>query len=170
MLARLLSCCGGFLLAVLWFDLMFDVQVLRYTAGGPLPEPVLASIAGYYRRVTADAYPMNRAVGLVMLIAIGGSIWQLRRAHRRGLALASLLLVAGPVALAALRVFPNAVQLGARTDTLVRQSELARTICTDHLWCVAAIAVFTVIQVLADPGFISRRARAPSTSIPGFNS
>ena len=36
---------AGFLLAVLWFDLMFDVQALR-TPGPELPEPVLASIAG----------------------------------------------------------------------------------------------------------------------------
>ena len=156
MLARLLSLCGGFLLAVLWFDLMFDVQVLRFRAlGGPLPEAVLASIAGYYRRVTTDAYPMNRAVGLVMLIAIGGSAWQIRRARRSGLAVANLLLVTAPVALAALRVFPNAVQLGARADTLARQSELARVICTDHLWCLAAIALFTAAQVLG--AFAARR-------------
>ena len=42
---------AGFLLAVLWFDLMFDVQAARQP-GGDLPEEVLASIAGYYRRVT----------------------------------------------------------------------------------------------------------------------
>ena len=49
---RVLAACGGFLLAVLWFDLMFDVQVLRHGSAAVLPEPVLASIAGYYRRVT----------------------------------------------------------------------------------------------------------------------
>lgn len=148
MLARLLSLCGGFLLAVLWFDLMFDIQVLRFpNSTAPLPEPVLASIAGYYRRVTTDAYPMNRAVGVVMLTAIAGSIWRVRRARRRTLAVLALLLVAAPVALAALRVFPNAMQLGTRADTLARQSELARVICTDHLWCLVAIVLFTAIQV-----------------------
>ena len=45
---------AGFLLAVLWFDLMFDVQVSA-TPAGELPEQVLASIAGYYRRVTTTA-------------------------------------------------------------------------------------------------------------------
>jgi hypothetical protein len=42
---------AGFLLAVLWFDLMFDVQVMGHREGD-LPEEVLASIASYYRRVT----------------------------------------------------------------------------------------------------------------------
>ena len=52
---------AGFLLAVLWFDLMFDVQVLRVRPD-EIPEPVLASIAAYYRRVTTAARPMNRLV------------------------------------------------------------------------------------------------------------
>ena len=52
---------AGFLLAVLWFDLMFDVQALPHR-GHELPEHTLASIAGYYRRVTTTARPMNRLV------------------------------------------------------------------------------------------------------------
>jgi len=54
---------AGFLVAVLWFDLMFDVQV-RKDVGSKLPPEVLASISAYYRRVTTDAYPMNRLVAL----------------------------------------------------------------------------------------------------------
>jgi hypothetical protein len=42
----LVTAGSGFLLAVLWFDLMFDVQVLRRRErGGEVPEEVLASIA-----------------------------------------------------------------------------------------------------------------------------
>ena len=44
---------AGFLLAVLWFDLMFDVQTRR-SAANVLPTEVLASISAYYRRVTTD--------------------------------------------------------------------------------------------------------------------
>src|ERR1043166_2149382 len=47
----ILAACGGFLLAVLWMDLMFDVQVLPHRTP-ELPEPVVSSIAAYYRRVT----------------------------------------------------------------------------------------------------------------------
>jgi len=56
---------AGFLLAVLWFDLMFDVQALR-AGDAVLPEEVLASIAGYYRRVTRQAQRMNKLVAAVM--------------------------------------------------------------------------------------------------------
>ena len=65
-MTRLLSLCGGFLLAVLWFDLMFDTQVLG-APPGDLPEEILASIAAYYARVTTAAVPMNRLIGVVML-------------------------------------------------------------------------------------------------------
>lgn len=60
---------AGFLLAVLWFDLMFDVQTRKH-AGDLLPPEVLASISAYYRRVTTDAYPMNRLVALVMVLTL----------------------------------------------------------------------------------------------------
>jgi hypothetical protein len=40
---------AGFLLAVLWFDLMFDVQTRKH-ASDSLPPEVLASITSYYRR------------------------------------------------------------------------------------------------------------------------
>src|SRR2546421_3844227 len=67
---------AGFLLAVLWFDLMFDVQALRRRAGD-LPEDVLASTAAYYRRVTTAARPMNRLGAAPMLGAIVAIVVQL---------------------------------------------------------------------------------------------
>jgi len=70
-MSALPTLCGGFLLAVLWMDLMFDVQVLRYKGeNSELPEEVLRSIAAYYRRVTTEARPMGYAIVLVMLVVI----------------------------------------------------------------------------------------------------
>ena len=145
----LLAACGGFLLAVLWMDLMFDVQVLRHGRGpAPLPEPVLASIAGYYRRVTTDAGPMRHAIALVMLAAIAASLVQLARGGEPlGLRLLELACIAAPVALAARRVLPSAIRLGTRGDPVETQSALARAICRDHLLCLSAIAGFVALQI-----------------------
>lgn len=147
----LLAACGGFLLAVVWMDLLFDVQVLRYRRrGAELPEPVLASIAAYYRRVTTTARPMGHLVGAVMALALVTLLAQLVLDEgRRGLAAGSLLLCGGPVALAFLRTYPNAVRLGARTDDAPRQRRLARAICRDHLLCLAGIAAFLALQLAA---------------------
>jgi hypothetical protein len=58
---------AAFLVAVLWFDLMFDVQALK---AGPVSPQALASIGGYYRRVTTEATPMNRLITAVMLLTL----------------------------------------------------------------------------------------------------
>jgi hypothetical protein len=137
---------AGFLLAVLWFDLMFDVQLLG--TGADVPESVLASISGYYKRVTTDARPMNRLVAAVMLGTIASVVTEIVRAHGpRWAPWASLVLVVSAVALAGARTVPNAVRLGARRQPLPDQSALARSILRHHLAGLIAIAALLVIQL-----------------------
>ena len=147
----ILAACGGFLLAVLWMDLMFDVQVRPYRGqAGELPEPVLASIAGYYRRVTTTARPMNHLIGLVMGVAVVTLVLQpFAGDMARWVAFTSLALAVPPIVRAGARVFPTAVRLGARSDTALEQSDLARAICRDHLLCLAGIAGFIALQLYA---------------------
>jgi hypothetical protein len=152
MASLILAACGGFLLAVLWMDLIFDVQVLRHRDGANLPEPVLASIAAYYRRVTTSARPMGHLVGAVMAIALVTLAVELAAGGRaRWIPLASLVLGGGPIALAALRVVPNAVRLATRSDSAEQQSALARAICRDHLVCLAGVLAFEALQLFAAP-------------------
>jgi hypothetical protein len=138
---------AGFLLAVLWFDLMFDVQVLGHH-GRELPENVLASNAKYYSRVTTGARPMNRLIAAVMLGTIAAIVVQIGRAQEpRWVAWASLVLAAAPILLAATHTVPSAIRLGTRTDATDRQSELARSVFREHLLCAAAIAALLVLQL-----------------------
>lgn len=149
-MTALLTLGGGFLLAVVWMDLMFDVQALRGPAREPLPEPALASIAAYYRRVTTDARPMNLLIGVVMIATVLGSVASLLRGSAPlPWRVAALLLAVVPIVLAQRRVFPNAVRLGARSDTPERQSELARKVARDHVACFAAMLAFVAIQLCA---------------------
>src|SRR5215510_4184832 len=84
---------AAFLLAVLWFDLMFDVQSRKHP-GNPLPADVLASISAFYRRVTTDAYLMNRLVALVMLLTIAAIVAEVvTGAHPWWIGWVSLILV-----------------------------------------------------------------------------
>jgi hypothetical protein len=147
--APFIAAGAGFLLAVLWFDLMFDVQIVRHRRG-QVPEEVLASIAGYYRRVTTTARPMNRLVGAVMLATLGAIIAQIARGDRpHWVGWVSLLLAGGPILLAALRTVPSARRLGRRSDRSGQQAELARTLWRDHLACAAGILALLVIQLSA---------------------
>jgi L-asparagine transporter-like permease len=148
-MSALATAGAGFLLAVLWMDLMFDVQVLRHRGEAPaLPEPVLASIAGYYRRVTTEAGWMSHAIAAAMAATIGALVAEwLRGARPAWVSAVCLALAAAPVALAGLRVFPNAVRLGARRDATEEQSRLARAIYRDHLVCLVAIGGLTLLRV-----------------------
>ena len=138
---------AGFLLAVLWFDLMFDVQVARQR-GSELPEEVLASIADYYRRVTTAARPMNRLIALVMVATLVAIVVQLARDDAPPwVSIASLVLAGSAIVLAAAHTVPSAVRLGGREDRADVQSRLARAIFRDHALCAAAIAALLTIQL-----------------------
>jgi len=138
---------GGFLLAVLWFDLMFDVQVLA-DRRGELPEETLASIAGYYRRVTTAARPMNRLIALAMLATLAAIVVEIARGDGAAwVPWASLALALPPIALAGTHTVPNAVRLGTRRDSISRQSAFARSIYRDHVLCAACIAALLALQL-----------------------
>jgi hypothetical protein len=138
---------AGFLLCVLWFDLMFDVQALRAPAR-ELPEAVLASIAPYYARVTTAARPMNRLIPFAMACTLGAIVVEIVRADPAPVvAWASLALAAGPIVLAGAVTVPSAVRLGTRVDPIRRQSELARSVGRQHLLCLAGIAAVLVLQI-----------------------
>jgi hypothetical protein len=146
----LVTAGGGFLLAVLWFDLMFDVQVLRHR-DSEVPQPVLASIAAYYRRVTVEARPMSRLVALVMVGTIAATGAEISRGDMSKVsAWASFVLALSAVGLAMLHTFPSAVRLATGKDEPGEaQSRLARSICRDHLLCLAAIGLLLAIQLRA---------------------
>lgn len=141
------SAGAGFLLAVLWFDLMFDIQVIAHR-GPELPEDVLASIASYYHRATTTARPMNRLIALVMLATLAAIVVEIVNGAGQAWApWASLALAIPPIALAGTRTVPSAVTLGTRRDPVADQSTLARSIYHQHMFCVIAIAALLVLQL-----------------------
>jgi ER membrane protein SH3 len=139
---------AGFLLAVLWFDLMFDVQVVAHRREEQLPDAVLASIAGYYARVTTAARPMNRLIATVMLATLVAIVVEITSGETEAwIGWASLILAITPIALAGARVVPHAVRLGTRRDTSEQQTALARSIFREHALCWVSIAGLLVVQL-----------------------
>jgi hypothetical protein len=140
------AACAGFLIAVLWMDLMFDSQVLRHRGRDVLPEAVLASISGYYRRATTTSRPMSYLIAVVMAILLGAlAVRSLTGDDPLWLIATSVVLAGFPIALAMARTVRSAVRLGARTDDLAEQSRLARAVCVDHLVCLACLSGFLVV-------------------------
>jgi hypothetical protein len=140
---------AAFLIAVLWFDLMFDVQTRKH-GGDTLPTELLASISAYYRRVAIEAWPMNRLIAVVMLLTILTIIAELvRNADHWWIGWISLVAAASAIGLARVRTIPNAVRLGRAAVSPDRQSRLARAIYRDHIYCIAAMTVVLGLQLSA---------------------
>ena len=145
------AACAGFLLAVLWMDLIFDSQVLRHRGGKDLPESVLASIAGYYHRATTTSRPMSYLIAAVMAVLLAALAF--RWFERPGWLLGAATVLAGaPILLAAVRTVPNAKRLGSRVDGHAEQSRLARAICVDHLCCLTFMSAFFAMWIVANLG------------------
>jgi hypothetical protein len=145
-----IAAATAFLVAVLWFDLMFDVQVLRHRHEPLVPEEVVESIAAYYRRVTTDAAPMSRLISLDMATLLGLLVWQAVRGGTAGwVSVASFVLAASAIGLALGRVVPAAIRLGAGGDQHEFRSNLARSILRDHVAFLVVMVSLLVLQLAA---------------------
>jgi hypothetical protein len=140
---------AAFLICVLWFDLMFDVQT-RNHEGDALPTEVLASISSYYRRVTIEAYPMNRLIAVVMVLTVLAIITEIiKNTDHWSIGWISLAAAVSAIGLARTRTIPNAARLGRAKGSVEDQTTLARAVYRDHLFCIAAIATVLVLQLTA---------------------
>lgn len=136
---------AGFLLAVLWMDLMFDVQVRGAVDG---PDTGLASIQAYYARVTTAARPMNRLIGAAMLATLAAIVVEIAQGTGPAwLPWLSLGLAGTAVGLAAARTVPAAMRLGAGSESRETNLALARAVLGQHLYCFAAVACLLAIQL-----------------------
>lgn len=145
-----ITAATGFLVAVLWFDLMFDVQVWPHRRADLLPEHVTDSIATYYRRVTTDASPMNRLISLVMAALLVLLVVQATGdATPVWLSMVSLAVAVLAIGLALGRVVPAAKRLGNHLDSQRATSALARSIFRDHVLFLGLMVTLLVVQLVA---------------------
>ncbi|HEX4904322.1 MAG TPA: hypothetical protein VFU93_02640 [Acidimicrobiales bacterium] len=125
---------AGFLLAVLWFDLMHDVL-----ARGDVSDDDLGTIQRYYRRVTTDAFPMNRLVLVAMVCLLASIVAELAGDSVPAWApIASLVLALPPIVLSR-KVVRMAKALSTRAE--------AKTILRDHVFCFVCIGAVLAVQL-----------------------
>ena len=143
-----ITAATGFLIAVLWFDLMFDIQVWRHRRSPRVPDTVLESIAAYYRRVTTTASPMGRLVGLIMLVLLGALVVQaISGDEPLWVSVVSIPAALIGIGLAGARILGWARRRGARKDPPAVQSELARGIFRAHVICLTAMVTLLAVQL-----------------------
>ena len=143
----ILFACIGYLLAVLWIDLIFDSLVLPHHDKETLPEEVLATMAAFFKRLTHKP----RLIFVVMLSMFTIVILQIVHGTVPAwVGWASLVLVTVPTGYATARVMPAARRLGARTDQPEKQSELARSLFAMHTFSFILMTLLGLIQLYAE--------------------
>ena len=145
---QVITAAAGFLIAVLWFDLMFDVQLLPRRDARSSTD-ALDSISAYYRRVTTTASPMGRLVALVMVALIAGLVTQAVRGDAPiWVSDVSLPAAAIGIGLAGARTFRAARRLGVQADAPDVRHRLGRGILRDHLICLTAMVTLLAAQLV----------------------
>ena len=142
--------CIGFMLAILYIDLMFDVMSVPHRrSGATLPREVLDPITHYYGRVTRNPYVLmfvmlTTTIFLVLQIVYGLTP---RWAAYGSLAAMGLAMVAGIV-----KVIPAARRLASGKDPAEVRTRLIHGVFTAHVLLLVCILVLAVIQLVVSGG------------------
>ena len=136
--------CLGFMMAVLYIDLMFDVSAAPYRkSNAPLPKAVLDPITHYYGRITQNPYVLM-FVMLTTTLCIGSEI--LYNSAPRWASYSSLFLMGLSMMTGTLKVIPTAQRLGAGTDPEDVRTRMIHGMLPFHLILMVNIIALTAIQ------------------------
>jgi hypothetical protein len=139
--------CVGFMLAILYIDLMFDVMAVPYRRSGTtLPKDVLDPITHYYSRVTQNPYVLIFVMLTTTIVLVLQIVYGLtpRWAAYSSLAAMGLAMAAGIV-----RVIPTAKRLASGKDPAEVQTRLVQSVLTAHVLLLICILVLAAIQLVA---------------------
>jgi hypothetical protein len=139
--------CIGFMMAVLYIDLMFDVSAAPYRrTRTALPKHVLDSITHYYGRITQNPYVLMFVI-LTATACIGAEIAYHLAPPWAGYS--SLFLIGLSMVLSALKVIPTAQRLGAATDSEEARTRMIHGMLPFHIVLLINILLLAAIQFSA---------------------
>jgi hypothetical protein len=139
--------CIGFMLAVLYIDLMFDVTAVPYRREKTtLPKEVLDPITLYYGRITQNPYVLMFVMLTTTICLVAEIMYAL---VPRWVGYASLILMALAMLGGSLKVIPSAQRLGSRRDPADTQTSLVHGMLPAHIFLLVCILLLAIIQFTA---------------------
>ncbi len=136
--------CIGFMLAVLYIDLAFDISTLPYRKNrAAIPREVLESIASYYRRVTSDPWLLIA----VMITSATCIIWEIvyglvpPRVGYISIGLFAVLML-----ISTIKVIPAAHRLASGKESEENQIRLAYSLFPYHVAFLIIIIILAILQ------------------------
>lgn len=135
--------CLGFMLAVLYIDLMFDIMAAPHKKNAVLPPLVLDSITHYYGRITQNPFVLT-FVMLTTALCLGAEI--LYDLVPRWASYSSMFLMVLSMMTAIVKVIPTAQRLGAGTGSQEERTRMIHSMMPAHLILMVNILLLTAIQ------------------------
>jgi hypothetical protein len=140
-----LFACIGFLFAVLYIDLTFDVSAVAYRRSKTaLPNEVLDPITHYYGRITRNPYVLV-VVMLTTIICIGAEI--VYGLAPQWVGYSSLLLMGVSILASTLKVIPTAQRIGSGKDLAELRTPLIHSMMPFHVLLLIDIFLLAAVQV-----------------------
>jgi hypothetical protein len=136
--------CLGFMMAVLYIDLMFDVSAAPYrNTKRALPKEILDPVTHYYGRITQNPYVLM-FVMLTTTLCIGAEI--IYGPTPKWAAYASLALMGLSMVTGTLKVIPTAQRLGSGQDSEDERTRMIHGMLPFHLVLLINILLLAGIQ------------------------
>lgn len=138
---------AAILFAIVWWDMIFDSQVLNHPTGD-LPPDVLATTSSYYRRCTVEGRPMMYLPVVVMLLTLASIVCELlRHIGPAWVGWTSLALAAGGTVSVAFIAVPRAQRIARAQESPEVLSDLARFVFKLHALAAICWIVVIVLQL-----------------------
>ncbi len=143
-MAEALFLCIGFMIAVLYMDLVFDLSALPHRRDkGPLPPEVLDPIAMYYRYITRNPYLLMFVMLTTLVCVIAQIVY---RSVPRWAGYASLVLILVAMAGGTAKVIPTAQRLATAKDPVEARSRMVHSMLPFHLLLLISILLLAAVQ------------------------
>ncbi len=138
--------CIGFMMAVLYVDLMFDVMSASHRGAAVLPPEVLDPITHYYGRITRNPFVLIFVMFTATSCLVAEVAYGLvpKWASYSSLFFMGLSLLTGT-----LKVIPTAQRLGSGRESAEARTRIVRGLLPFHLVLLINILILAAIQFAA---------------------
>ena len=136
--------CIGFMVAILYIDLQFDILSLPYRrTPGPVPNGVLGQIATYYGVITKNPYLLMFVMMTALVCIIFEIVYSLVPQWAGYASLVLMLLAMGG---GIVRVIPTAQRLATDKDTVEERTRMVQSMFPAHMFLLACILSLAAVQ------------------------
>lgn len=139
--------CIGFMLAILYIDLQFDMLTLPYRRSGePVPIEVLRQITTYYGVITKNPYLLMFVMMTTITCIVVEVLYDL---VPRWVGYSSLLLMGLAAAVSIIKVIPSAQRLATDRDAADKRAVFA--LFPSHICLLIVIILLALLQFIGTP-------------------